>query len=93
MALGDVDGGLEGRRYGPVDGKETDEGPEEQSKIYESPDPKNVEPSNRFTVIDVAVENRKSQFGVPLRFKVQGLGFKVQGSAPPPANATASLIK
>jgi hypothetical protein len=75
MALGDVDGGLEGCRYGPVNGKKTDEGPEEQSEIYESTDPKNVEPPNRFTVIDATVENRKGQLGVPLRFLQ---GFKVQ---------------
>ena len=65
MALGDVDGGLEGRRYGPVDGKETDEGPGEQSKVYESTDPKYVEPPNRFTVIDLSVENRKGQLKAP----------------------------
>jgi len=65
VALGDIDGGLEGRRYGPVDRKETDEGPEEQSKIYESTDPKDVEPTNRFTVIDLTVENRKGQLSAP----------------------------
>jgi hypothetical protein len=61
MALGDVDGSLEGRRYGPVDGEKTDECPEEQSKVYECTDPKNVEPPNRFMVIDITVENRKGQ--------------------------------
>ena len=66
MALGDIDGGLECRRYGPVDRKETDEGPEEQSNIYESTDPKDVEPTNRFTVIDLTVENRKCQLSAPL---------------------------
>ena len=65
MALGDIDGGLECRRYGPVDRKETDEGPEEQSNIYESTDPKDVEPTNRFTVIDLTVENRKCQLKAP----------------------------
>ena len=66
MALGDIDGGLECRRYGPVDRKETDEGPEEQSKVYESTDPKYVEPPNRLTVIDLTVENRKCQLIAPL---------------------------
>ena len=65
MALGNVDGSLESSRYGPVDRKETDEGPEEQSKIYESTDPKDVEPPNRFTVIDLTVENRKCQLNAP----------------------------
>ena len=65
MALGDVDRCFKGRRYGPVDGKETDEGPEEQSKIYESTDPKDVETTNRFTVIDLTVENRKCQLKAP----------------------------
>ncbi len=61
MALGDVDGCLEGRRYRPVDGKETDECPKEQSEVYENTDPKDVEPPNRFTVIDLTAENRKGQ--------------------------------
>ena len=78
MTLGDVDGGFKGRRQGPIDGKETDEGPEEQTEIYESSDPENVEPANRFTVIDIAVENRKSQLGVPYSilylFLCSGLG-------------------
>ena len=65
MALGDVDRGLEGRGYGPIDGKEADEGPEYQSKVYEGTDPKKVEPSNRFAVIDIWAENRKSQFLTP----------------------------
>jgi len=65
MALGNVDGGLESRRYRPVDGKEADEGPEDQSKIYESTDPKDVEPPNRFAVINLTVENRKGQLSAP----------------------------
>ncbi len=79
MALGDVDCCLEGRRYCPVDGKETDESPEYQSEIYESPDPEDVEPANRFAVIDITVENRKGQLGAPLSSKVQGSGFKGSG--------------
>ena len=70
MALGDVDGRLEGRRYGPVDGKETDEGPEKQAKVYERADPKYVEPPNGFAVIDFRVKNRNSQLGVPLWFRI-----------------------
>ena len=65
MSLGDIDGGFKGRSYGPVDGKETDEGPEEQPEIYKRPNPEDVEPPNRFAVIDVTVENRKSQLGAP----------------------------
>ena len=65
MALGNVDCCLEGRRYCPVDGKETDECPEEQSKVYETSDPKDVEPPNRFTVIDMTAENRKGQLRDP----------------------------
>ena len=65
MALCDVDCCLEGRRDCPVDGKETDERPEEQSKVYESTDPKDVEPPNRFTVIDLTAENRKGQLRAP----------------------------
>jgi hypothetical protein len=68
MPLGDVDGGLEGRRYGPVDGKETYEGPEKQTKVYENTDPNDVEPPNRLTVIDPTVENRKVQLSAPLAF-------------------------
>jgi hypothetical protein len=48
MALGDVDGRLECRRYRPVNGKKTDEGPEEQTGVYENADPKNVQPMNHF---------------------------------------------
>jgi hypothetical protein len=66
MALGDIDGGFECRRYGPIDWKETYESPEEQSEVYESTDPKDVEPPNRFTVIDLTVENRKGQLSAPL---------------------------
>ena len=66
MALGDIDGGLECRRYGPIDWKETDEGPEEQSEVYKSTDPKDIEPPNRFMVIDLTVENRKGQLSSPL---------------------------
>ena len=81
MALGDIDGGFKGRRYGPVDRKETDESPEYQSKIDERTNPEDVEPANRFTVVDIAIENRKGQLDVPLRYrgsrlKVQGSGFK-----------------
>ena len=65
MALGDIDGGLECRRYRPIDGKETDEGPEDQSHIYESTDPKDVESPNRFTVIDLTAEYRKGQLSAP----------------------------
>jgi len=65
MALCDVDGSLEGRRYCPVNGKKTDEGPEEQSKVNENTDPKDVEPPNRFTVIDMTAENRKGQLRTP----------------------------
>ena len=61
MALGDVDCCLEGCRYCPVDGKETNEGPEDQSGVYENTDPKDVEPPNRFLVIDFPAENRKGQ--------------------------------
>jgi len=67
MALGDVDGCLEGRRYSPVDGEKTDEGPEEQAKVYESTDPKNVEPPNRFTVIDMRAEYGKGQLIAPFQ--------------------------
>ena len=65
MALCDVDCRLEGRRYCPVDRKKTDEGPEEQSKVNENTDPKDVEPPNRFTVIDLTAENRKCQLRAP----------------------------
>ncbi len=65
MALCDVDGSLEGRRYGPVDGKETDKCPEEQSKVYEGTDPKDVKPPNRFAVIEMTAENRRGQLSAP----------------------------
>ena len=65
MALGDVDGGLEGRRQCPVDGKETEECPEKQPKVYENTDPKDVEPPNRFAVIDLTAENRNGQLSAP----------------------------
>ena len=71
MALCDVDGCLEGRRQCPVDGKETDECPEEQSKVYESTDPKDVEPPNRFTVIEMTTENRKGQLRAPFVTLIQ----------------------
>jgi hypothetical protein len=65
VALGDIDGGFECRRDGPVDRKKTDEGPEEQSKVYESTDPKDVEPPNCLTIVDLTVENRKGQLSAP----------------------------
>jgi hypothetical protein len=65
MALGDVDGCLKGRRECPLDGKDTDEGPEEQAKVYENTDPKDVEPPNRFTVIEVTAEKRRGQLKAP----------------------------
>ena len=65
MALGDVDCRLEGRGYGPVNGKKADEGPEDQSKVYKCTDPKDVEPPNGLTVIDITAENRKSQLRTP----------------------------
>jgi len=57
MALGDIDGRFESGRNGPVDGKETDEGPEDQSKVNESTDPKDVEPPNRLAIIEMSAEN------------------------------------
>ena len=65
MALGDVDGGLESCRECPIDGKKADEGPEEQTKVDESTDPKDVEPPNRFTVIEMTAENRRCQIRAP----------------------------
>ena len=68
MSLGDVDRCLEGRRYSPVDGKETDEGPEEQSSIYENTDPEDVQAMNHFTVVGMIAMNRRGQLSAPFLF-------------------------
>ena len=65
MALGNIDRGLEGRRYGPVDGKETDEGPEEQPRVYENTDPEDVQAMNHFTVIGMITVSRRGQLRAP----------------------------
>jgi len=65
MALGDIHGGLEGRRYSPVDGEKTNEGPEDQSEVYERTNQKNKKKTNNKTDIDMTAEYRKGQLRTP----------------------------
>jgi hypothetical protein len=86
MALGDVDGRLECRRYRPVNGKKTDEGPEKQTGVYKNADPKDVQPMNHFPFWGIITVRIRGQLKTPFETGSTACPVALAGLFPPAIN-------